>query len=56
MKDKTLSPDLDKVEMLPDAMERMEKLVRASVTTPSPVRRPKPARKKKPAKPISSKA
>jgi hypothetical protein len=46
MKDKPLSPDLDKIEMHPDAWERTKRAVKAALVRPQP-----PAAPKAPAKP-----
>jgi len=45
MKDKPLSPDLDKIELHPDAWERTERAIKAAVRPAAPRQPPKPAPK-----------
>lgn len=44
MKAKSLSPDLDKIEMLPDAWERTARAVKAAVA-PAPKKKAAPKRR-----------
>ena len=52
MNDKPLSPDLDKIELLPDAWERTERAIKAAVRRPPErqANRPPAKAKAKPAK------
>ena len=45
MKDKSLSPDLDKIELPPDAWERTERAIKAAARHESTDRAVKPAAK-----------
>lgn len=46
MKDKPLSPELDKIELEPDAWERTERAIKTAVQRPPPQQaKPQPAQK-----------